>query len=225
MVILQLSLMGGAPEPVEIRGAFIAGWTARDAVARDGHIAELEALGVRRPASTPIFYHVAAARLTTATQIEALGETSSGEVEAVLMRVGGRLWVGVGSDHTDREVEAYGVTVSKQMCDKPIASEFWPFNAVSSRWDSLMLRSYRIESDERLLYQEGPLSHFLPPDELMARLPGADGLPDGSLMFCGTLPAQGGVRHSSSFAFEIEDLATGRTIAHRYEVRSLPVAG
>ena len=225
MVSLQLSLMGEAPEPVEIRGAVIAGWTARDAVERDNHIAELEALGVRRPASTPIFYHVAAARLTTAAQIEALGTTSSGEVEAVLMRVGGRLWVGVGSDHTDREVEAYGVTVSKQMCDKPIASKFWPFDAVSSRWDSLVLRSYRVEGDERLLYQEGPLSHFLPPGELMARLPGANGLPDGVLMFCGTLPAQGGVQHSSAFAFEIEDPVAGRTITHRYDVCSLPVTG
>ena len=80
MVSLRLSLMGGELEPVEIRDAIIAGWTARDAVARDGHIAELEALGVRRPASTPIFYRVAAARLTTATKIETLGETSSGEV-------------------------------------------------------------------------------------------------------------------------------------------------
>ena len=33
----------------------------------------------------------------------------------------GRIFVGCGSDHTDRKVEAYSVTVSKQMCDKPIA--------------------------------------------------------------------------------------------------------
>ena len=33
----------------------------------------------------------------------------------------GRTFVGLGSDHTDRKVESYSVTVSKQMCDKPIA--------------------------------------------------------------------------------------------------------
>ena len=33
----------------------------------------------------------------------------------------GRIFVGLGSDHTDRKVEAYSVTVSKQMCDKPMA--------------------------------------------------------------------------------------------------------
>ena len=31
----------------------------------------------------------------------------------------GRIFVGLGSDHTDRKVETYSVTVSKQMCDKP----------------------------------------------------------------------------------------------------------
>ena len=33
----------------------------------------------------------------------------------------GRIFVGLGSDHTDRKVETYSVTVSKQMCDKVMA--------------------------------------------------------------------------------------------------------
>jgi hypothetical protein len=39
---------------VPLRRAVIAGWTQRDSVAREKHIAELEALGVGRPTSTPI---------------------------------------------------------------------------------------------------------------------------------------------------------------------------
>jgi len=60
----------------------------------------------------------------------------------VLLQQDGRLWVGTGSDHTDREVEKYGVSVSKQMCDKPIAPEFWPMVEVAPHWDKLMLRGY-----------------------------------------------------------------------------------
>src|SRR5258708_28829629 len=41
---------------------------------------------------------------------------------------------------TDREVETYGVTVSKQMCDKPLAPLFWPYDEVAPHWDRLMLR-------------------------------------------------------------------------------------
>ena len=73
------------------------------------------------------------------TLIEVVGERSGGEVEFVLLQHAGRLWVGTGSDHTDREVEKYGVTVSKQMCEKPIAPPFWAFDDVAPHWDRLML--------------------------------------------------------------------------------------
>src|SRR5258708_4709274 len=108
-----------------VEACVIAGWTGRDAVALEKHIVELEALGVKRPASTPIFYRASKQRLLTGGAIEAVGNASSGEVEYVVLQYRGNLWVGVGSDHTDREVETYGVTVSKQMCDKPIAPMFW----------------------------------------------------------------------------------------------------
>lgn len=72
------------PLRLPIRQAVIAGWTGRDPVARDRHITELEALGITRPASTPIYYRVAARRLTTADSIEVSGSGSSGEVEFVL---------------------------------------------------------------------------------------------------------------------------------------------
>ena len=113
---LPLLLQDGGTAPraanVAIENAVIAGWTGRDAAAVEKHIRELEVLGVKRPATTPIFYRVAAARLTTAPSIEVLGGQSSGEVEFVLLQRAGALWVGTGSDHTDREVEAYGVSVS-----------------------------------------------------------------------------------------------------------------
>ncbi len=121
---------------VTIDQAVVAGWTGRDPAAVEKHIKELEALGVKRPATTPIFYRVSAARLTTADTIEAVGESSGGEVEFVLLQHAGRLWVGTGSDHTDREVEKYGVTVSKQMCEKPIAATFWAYEEVAPHWDT-----------------------------------------------------------------------------------------
>ena len=46
------------PLTLAIDQAVIAGWTGRDPVARDKHIAELEAIGIARPASTPIYYRV-----------------------------------------------------------------------------------------------------------------------------------------------------------------------
>src|SRR3954453_13960891 len=82
--------------PVPVRQGVAAGWTGREPVARDRHIAELEAIGIARPASTPIFYRVSARRLSTATTIEVSGANSSGEVEFVLFAADGHAYVGAG---------------------------------------------------------------------------------------------------------------------------------
>jgi hypothetical protein len=216
---------GGERRDVAIDHAVIAGWTGRDTAALEKHIKELEALGVRRPASTPIFYRVAARRLTTDPAIEVLGAASGGEVEFVLLQARGRLWVGVGSDHTDREVETYGVTVSKQMCDKPVGTTLWPFDEVAPHWDRLVLRSHVTERGKAVLYQEGPVAAMRRPDDLIGRYSGGRALAEGTLMFGGTLAAKGGVRASEEIALELEDPVLGRRIRHSYRSVSLPIAG
>jgi hypothetical protein len=213
------------PLTLAINQAVIAGWTGRDPVARDKHIAELEAIGIARPASTPIYYRCSARRLTFADAIEVCGNESSGEVEFVLIGWQGRIFVGCGSDHTDRKVEAYSVTVSKQMCDKPIASELWELEDVLGHWDRLILRSHAWIDGKRVLYQEGTLDHMLPVKELIARGFDDKGLPDGCAMFGGTFAAKGGIRPASQFEFELEDPVLKRIIRHGYDVITLPVLG
>ena len=186
----------------------------------EAHIAELEALGVPRPSTTPVFYRVSARRLTIDETIESTAP-SSGEVEPVLLCHAGRLWVGVGSDHTDREVETYGVAVAKQMCDKPISTIWWAYDEVVSHWDSLILRSWILESEQEVLYQEGRLESLLPPRDLLELA--QPHLEDGSLMFCGTVAAQGGIRPSTLFRYELEDPVLSRALHGRYAITSLPL--
>lgn len=216
---------GSSVRAIDIKSLVIAGWTGRDPVARDKHIAELEKLGVPRPASTPIYYRVSASRLVTAASIEASGEDSSGEVEFALIRAAGRSYVGVGSDHTDRKVETYNITVSKQMCDKPVAPEVWLLDDVVAHWDSLVLRSFATIGGKRELYQEGTLAGMLPPAELIERGFGKAGMPEGTLMFGGTFAAKGGIRPASRFDYELVDPVLNRTIKHGYDIVSLPILG
>lgn len=218
MTVLNLDL-GGSETAVEIDTAIVAGWTGRDKAALEHHMAELEALGVKRPSAAPIFYRVSASRLTTDAEIEST-DASSGEAEAVLLRAGGRLWVGVGSDHTDREVEAYDVAVSKQMCEKPIGARFWAHEEVADHWDQLELRSWILEDGAEVLYQDGTLSAMLPAADLISASPG---LADGTLMFCGTSAAIGGIRPAPEFRCELRDPVLDRSITSRYSLRSLPM--
>jgi hypothetical protein len=213
------------PLTLPIDRAVMAGWTGRDPVARDRHIAELEAIGIARPATTPIYYRVASRRLTMADSIEVSGGETSGEVEFVLIGWQRRIFVGVGSDHTDRKVESYSVTVSKQMCDKPIASVLWELEDVAGHWDRMILRAFAWIGDARVLYQEGTLDSMLPVEELIEHGFGGARLPDGCAMFGGTFAAKGGIRPASRFEFELEDPVLKRRIGHGYDVIELPVLG
>ena len=219
-----VSGQGTTARTFAIARAVIAGWTGRDPVARDKHIAELAELGVKPPATTPVYYRVAASRLTVDTHIEASGGASSGEVEFMLLSAGGATYVGVGSDHTDRQVETYDVTVSKQMCEKPVAPTLWPFDEVRDHWDRLVLRAWATIDGERRLYQEGPVDTMLAPAALIAGHAVDGVLPEGTALFGGTLAAIGGIRPASRFDFELEDPVLGRAIRHGYEVAVLPLA-
>jgi len=209
---------------VEIDQLVIAGWTARDVAALDHHIEELKAIGVQPPSKVPLYYRVAASLLTQAVSIQVLGDDTSGEVEPVLMGASDRLWVTVGSNHTDRRIESYGIAISKQVCPKIIARSAWRFEDVEPHWDRLVLRSFVEEAGKKVLYQEGTLARLRPPRELIAGWRNGDSkLPPHIAMFCGTMPAIGAIRPSPRFAMEIEDPVLGRTLSHTYQVQPLPL--
>lgn len=213
---------------IPVDRAIIAGWTGRDRAAMEAHIAELEELGVKRPARTPMFYRVSASRFTTAGRIQVIGGTSSGEAEFVLLNVEGTLWVGVGSDHTDREAEAIGVTLSKQMCDKPVSAEVWPLDEVYPHWDRLTLRAHATIDGQRVLYQEGPVAAMLDPRDLIDRFNAENpdaGHKAGDVIMGGTLPALGGVRPARRFDVDLVDPVLGRCLSCGYDIEELPVLG
>jgi hypothetical protein len=209
----------------EIKHLVIAGWTGRNVEELEKHILELEALGVKRPKSTPIFYRVSADLLTTGPSIEVLGEHSTGEVEFVLFSLADGLWIGLGSDHTDRKAETIGVSLSKQMCAKPIAATAWRYEDVRPHWDQLMLRSDVRRGGERQLYQEGFVATMRPPDELIKLYTRDAKLPVGTAMFCGTLAVHGKIAFADRFEIELNDPVLGRRISHAYTITTLPDEG
>jgi uncharacterized protein DUF2848 len=201
----------------EFQQLVIAGWTGRDEAALRKHIRELEELGVKPPKTTPIFYRVAADLLTQASAIQVSGPDTSGEVEFVLLHRPDGLYVTVGSDHTDRKAETIGVSLSKQLCQKPIGKDAWRYDEVKPHWEKLVLRAWA----DGELYQEGSVTSMRSPEDLMGRYP----LKPGWAMFCGTLAAKGGIRPAKVFRMELEDPVRKRKLAHEYRIDVLPVEG
>ena len=208
---------------VSIDSLVIAGWTGRDADAVRAHIRELEQIGVAPPPRTPMFYRVAADNLTTAAAIEVAGQTSSGEVEVVLISSVSGLWVGLGSDHTDRSLEKQCVTLSKQICAKPLGTCVWPLAEVVDHWDELELTSSVSLDGEEVPYQHGRVSALRNPLALAEAYCGGRELPPRTAMFCGTLPAEGGVRFANRMALQLHDPVLKRTLQHCYAIKPLPV--
>ena len=202
---------------MEVRELVIAGWTGRDERSLRKHIRELEELGVKPPKTTPIFYRVAAGLFTFSSEIQVSGPNTSGEVEFVLLFREDGLWVTVGSDHTDRKAETIGVSLSKQLCSKPIAKDAWRYDEVKPHWEKLVLRSW---SDGEL-YQEGPVTTMRSPEDLLSRYK----LQPRWAMFCGTLAAKGGIRPGRVFRMELDDPVRKRKLSHEYRITVLPVEG
>jgi hypothetical protein len=223
MLEFQLAPRQGTTERIDFnaKALIVAGWTGRDEAALRHHIEELAAIGVPRPSSVPVFYRNSALNVTQASRLQVLGPDTSGEAEPVVISYGERLWLTVGSDHTDRKAETMGIALSKQLCAKPVARELWLLDDVAAHWDRLQLRAFATIDGRRVTYQEGTLAGMRTPVDLIARYGTA--LSEGTVMFCGTLAAIGGIRPASRFEVELTDPVLNRTLRHAYDIDMLPV--
>ncbi len=111
------------PLRFEARQLILAGYTGRDQESVRRHIEELAQQGVPVPKRVPELYTVNPMSLQVGGTIWANDGTSSGEVEYVLLIGKDDLFVTVGSDHTDRGLEALSVEKSKQIYPKIIGRE------------------------------------------------------------------------------------------------------
>jgi 4-hydroxyphenylacetate 3-monooxygenase len=215
---MTLRLIAGGREIVfEPRRLIVAGYTGRDQAAVARHVAELAKLGVPEPPETPTFYELSPLLLTAEAAITVGSAQTSGEVEPVLFRTGGRCYVGVGSDHTARDLERIDIGMSKAACPKVVGTAVIDYGDAVTHWDRLALRS-RIGADADI-YQEGHAGELLPIPDLLSVMRARGGvLSDGTVVFLGTLALKSGTFvYSDRWALEMA-LPDGPTIECSYEV-------
>ena len=174
-----------------VRRMVNAGYTGRNQEAVRKHIEELKKEGIAAPESTPTAYEVISKLVYCDDEIEVIGRRTSGEAEFVLLCTQNEVFVGVGSDHTDRDLEVASIIKSKQICPNVMCNRVWRLSQVRSRWDETILRSWvKDPNGKRLLYQESPLKTMMTPEDLMAFVRGKvdDHKLEGLLIFSGTVP-------------------------------------
>jgi 4-hydroxyphenylacetate 3-monooxygenase len=195
----------------------IAGYTSRDAAAVAAHIEELAAIGIPPPASVPAFFELDPSLVTSAPVVTIFGSNTSGEAEPVLIRHNGRHYLGVGSDHTDRDLERADIAASKAACTKPVGHRIiaLPDDLAALSWDVI-----EVESDvDGQPYQRGVLASLRTPTDLLSRLTSTLGeLADDLVIFCGTVLLLTGAFRAGRLWRVALKVDPNTSLTHSYEV-------
>ncbi len=201
-----------------------AGYVGRDQEVVRKYIAELEAKGIPGPKSTPALFPVNPRALVINEDIEVYGTQTAGEVEYVLLIQDDQtIYVGMGSDHTDRLLEETDIPRSKQICPNVMCSTVWPLSDVSQHWDELTFDSQVVKDGETIANQDGRLATILNPSTLMAftRSKVGDNL-DGTLIFSGTVgTVSGQYIYGERFIAGLHDPVLKRSLSVDYGVHPL----
>lgn len=201
-----------------------AGYVGRNQEEVRRHIEELAEKGIPGPKTTPTLYPIISRALVTDSQIEVYSRQTSGEVEYVLLVENeSRIYVGLGSDHTDRHLEEADIPRSKQICPNVLSRTVWPLEEVRDHWDDLLMRSRVVSTGQEVLYQEARLALILGPEDLMDFLRSKMAGPlKGTVIYSGTLSMLiGGFVCGERFEAELVDSILNRRLELAYDVRPL----
>ncbi|MDR1934394.1 MAG: DUF2848 domain-containing protein [Candidatus Accumulibacter sp.] len=203
----------------EVKRLIVVGFAGRDVEKTMEHIRELEAEGIKCPKEVPVVYECSPALLTQAPATEVVAGASSGEVEYLVLKHAGKTYIGLGSDHTDRALEAVSIHKSKQLCAKPIAREVWDYEEIAAHFASIRLVASQTVKGEALDYQAGATADLLPLETILAKVQRE--IPDleDCVVYTGTVPLKQGFKFGERFSCALIDEAMGRRIDLVYDIR------
>ena len=208
---------GTTPEEINIDKLIVVGFAGRDIEKTMEHIRELEAEGIPCPKTVPVVYQCSKALLTTDDTIDVIADKTSGEVEYLILVRDGKYYIGLGSDHTDRALEAVSIHKSKQLCLKPYAQDLWPLDEIKDHFDEIKLVSSQVVNGEEITYQSGVTSDLLPLERILAEVE-KELDTNNSLIYTGTVPLKDGFKYGEKFSCKLIDERLNREISLTYHV-------
>lgn len=217
-------LTGREALTVAIARGYNLGFTIRDAAKMQAHLAEVAKEGVTPPVcdNPPIIFPISPWAWLTSDQCEVQTEFSSGEVEIFMLDTGQELFVGVGSDHTDRKLEGTDIPWSKQVTPNIIAPTLWAWSDVQAHWDECTLDSWVTVDGERTHYQSASVGEFWSPPEMVAGVEGRVSTLTPRVFVSGTVVSLGHqLIYGDTWELALQDPVLNRTIRHTYAVTVL----
>lgn len=200
-------------------GLYAIGYAGRNMEKTMEHIKELEEkLGVPAPKLIPTIFQMSNMVVTQDKDIDFVGSDTCGEVEYIIITQGDKIYIGLGSDHTDRKLEAASVPKAKQVAPKPIAGDVWAYEDLKDHWDDIKLNSYQVVDGKEVMYQEGSLKDILPVEKILEEMHKRIGPVTNAIIYSGTVPVKDGFKYGSNFRCEMIDEKLGRSLEFAYNI-------
>lgn len=216
---------GAEERTIAVGRVYNLGFTIRDREKMQRHLDEVVGVTVPWPEKPPIIFPISAWATITDTEVTVQYARTSGEVEIVTVQDGDEILVGVGSDQTDRELEATDIPWSKQAAPNVIAPTLWRWTDVADHWNQVELSSHVAEEEggERVLYQKASVAEFWTPQEMLDSLEGRLAPASGAkVLFSGTVVSEDEkLNFGKELTIRMHDPVTDKSIEHTYVVSVL----
>lgn len=198
------------------------GWAGRNQDEVRKHALELEVHGIRGPKAIPEHFIVAPFVNTQQDEIVCIGDKTCGEIEFFFFVQEGEIYMGLGSDHTDRSLEAVDMIKSKGICQKPMSTQVWRYRDVKDHWDTLHLKAWQSVGGQEEVYQDGVLGELLSLETLLDEAKKLYQSLDNVMIWSGTISTVNGLVYGSEFRGELRDEELGRSLTIQYTIKEVP---
>lgn len=206
--------------PIEDINLIAMGFTARNQEQMEKNLNALKREGIEFPDDFPQVYRISRLLATDEDFIEVVSDSTCGEVEYLILKHGDKHYIGVGSDHADKELEKSSIINSKQICGKPHSVNFWKYDEIKEHWDTLILRSWQETAGEEVLYQENTVANILEPEKIIKKV--EEKITGDYLVFSGSVAnLTGYFIYGDRFRYEIYDPIINRSISGVYNIVNL----
>jgi hypothetical protein len=202
----------------------VMGFTPRDEKVLNELFTALRKIGGVIPDKTPMTYPLSTELLTTKKDIYVVGNDTNGEVEYLIVSFNGEIYIGVGSDHADKNIESFHIHKSKQLCAKHMCKEVWKWTEVKDHWDNLVLESRYTVNGVEELYQKNIAEVMLRPETIIQTVEDYyhQKLSDfDCVIFSGSIPTLNGFRFGEHFQYSLYDPIMNRKISSEYSIKKL----
>ena len=181
--------------------------------------------------TNPSIFHLGRYLLTQGPEFEVQGTMTGGEAEVVAIRSGEEIFISVGSDQCDRELDPIFPDKPKQMCPHPLARDAWPYEEVRSHWDELRVYSHVVSGDHTVPLQDTDLTELVDLEYLLG-MDEVKALADPMVLYCGCssfldsveltvdrlgLPEETGLGVGDGFLVGLHDPVNDRKIEHEFQ--------